>query len=209
MKMMIKVMSIFGTRPEAIKMAPVIKELKRYPKKIKSIVCVSAQHRHMLDQVLNLFKIKPKYDLNIMTDGQTLFDVSKRVFHGLEEILEKEKPNIILVQGDTTTVFISAVSSFYHKISIGHVEAGLRSKNKYSPYPEEVNRRLTTVLTDLHFAPTKTARDNLLKESIPLKGIYVTGNTVIDALFMTVKDKYKFKEKPLKKTLKNHIKKIS
>ena len=186
----IKVMSIFGTRPEAIKMAPLIKELETR-KEIESIVCVTAQHREMLDQVLNTFSIKPDYDLNIMKKGQTLSEITARVLRGIEEVLEKEKPNIVLVHGDTTTTFASALAAFYQQISIGHVEAGLRTYNKYSPFPEEMNRQMVDCLTDMYFAPTNLSKENLIKEGIPSEKIYITGNTVIDAMSKTVDRNYK------------------
>ena len=186
----IKVMSIFGTRPEAIKMAPLIKELETR-KEIESIVCVTAQHREMLDQVLNTFSIKPDYDLNIMKKGQTLSEITAKVLRGIEEVLEKEKPNIVLVHGDTTTTFASALAAFYQQISIGHVEAGLRTYNKYSPFPEEMNRQMVDCLTDMYFAPTNLSKENLIIEGIPAEKIYITGNTVIDAMSKTVDRNYK------------------
>ena len=186
----IKVMSIFGTRPEAIKMAPLIKELETR-EEIVSIVCVTAQHREMLDQVLNTFSIKPDYDLNIMKKGQTLSEITARVLRGIEEVLEKEKPNIVLVHGDTTTTFASALAAFYQQISIGHVEAGLRTYNKYSPFPEEMNRQMVDCLTDMYFAPTNLSKENLVKEGISPEKIYITGNTVIDAMSKTVDSNYK------------------
>jgi len=170
-----KIMLIFGTRPEAIKLAPIIQRLKAEGSKFKPIVCVTAQHREMLDQVLNLFKIEPDYDLNLMTDNQDLFDVTVKALNGLKEILKKEKPDIALVQGDTTTSFVASLAAFYLKIPVGHVEAGLRTYNKYSPFPEEKNRRLTGVLADYHFAPTEWAKNNLLKENVPKDRIWVTG----------------------------------
>ena len=181
-----KIMLIFGTRPEAIKLAPIIQRLKAEGSKFKPVVCVTAQHREMLDQVLNLFEIEPDYDLNIMTDNQDLFDVTVKALNGLKEILKKEKPDIALVQGDTTTSFVASVAAFYLKIPVGHVEAGLRTYNKYSPFPEEKNRHLTGVLADYHFAPTEWAKNNLLKENAPEDRIWVTGNTVIDALLWVV-----------------------
>ena len=181
-----KIMLIFGTRPEAIKLAPIIQRLKAEGSKFKPIVCVTAQHREMLDQVLNLFEIEPDYDLNIMIDNQDLFDVTVKALNGLKEILKKEKPDIALVQGDTTTSFVASLAAFYLKIPIGHVEAGLRTYNKYSPFPEEKNRHLTGVLADYHFAPTEWAKNNLLKENVPKDRIWVTGNTVIDALMEVV-----------------------
>lgn len=186
---MIKVMTIFGTRPEAIKMAPLVKELENR-KEIESIVCVTAQHREMLDQVLNIFDIKPDYDLNIMKQGQTLSEITSRVLLGLEDVIKKEKPNIILVHGDTTTTFAGALAAFYNQIDIGHVEAGLRTWNKYSPFPEEMNRQMVDRLTDMFFAPTDVSKNNLLNEGIDENKIYVTGNTAIDAMKTTVKDEY-------------------
>lgn len=189
----IKVLSIFGTRPEAIKMAPLVKELERRDS-IESIVCVTAQHREMLDQVLNIFDIKPQYDLNIMQQGQTLSQITTRALNGLEEIINKEKPSIVLVHGDTTTTFVAALAAFYCQVNIGHVEAGLRTYDKYAPYPEEMNRQMTDRLTDMYFAPTNISRDNLLKENIADDKIYVTGNTVIDAMTTTVNDDYSHPE---------------
>jgi len=193
----IKVMTIFGTRPEAIKMAPVVLELAKYPDLIVPVVAVTAQHREMLDQVLSLFKISPDYDLDIMAKGQTLFDITCRAMNGLNEVLNKEKPNLVLVHGDTTTTFAGSLAAFYHQIPVGHVEAGLRTHNKYSPFPEEMNRKLTGALSDIHFAPTVGARDNLLAEGIDPTAVFVTGNTVIDALIATVEDNYCFSEPSL------------
>ncbi|MBE0069735.1 non-hydrolyzing UDP-N-acetylglucosamine 2-epimerase, partial [Thermoanaerobacterium thermosaccharolyticum] len=190
---MLKVMPIFGTRPEAIKMAPLVKELES-ASDIETVVCVTAQHRDMLDQVLRLFNIDPKYDLDVMKKNQSLSAITSSVLKGLDEVLEKEKPDLILVHGDTTTTFVSALSAFYKKIKVGHVEAGLRSHDKWFPYPEEINRKLTGVLADLHFAPTQTAKDNLLREGVCDKDIFVTGNTVIDAMKYTVKDNYVFRD---------------
>ena len=184
---MIKVMTIFGTRPEAIKMAPLIKELEKR-EETECIVCVTAQHREMLDQVLTTFDIKPEYDLNIMKQGQTLGDITTRSLIALEEIIEHEKPNIVLVHGDTTTTFVGALAAFYKQVDIGHVEAGLRTYEKYSPYPEEMNRQMVSCLADMKFAPTKLSEENLLKEG--RKNIYVTGNTAIDAMATTVKEDY-------------------
>ena len=163
---MLKVMTVFGTRPEAIKMAPVVLELTKYPDLIQPIVAVTAQHREMLDQVLHLFDIKPDYDLDIMAQGQTLFDITCKAMQGLNRVLSESKPDIVLVHGDTTTTFAGALAAFYHQTEIGHVEAGLRTHNKYSPYPEEMNRKLTGSLTDMHFAPTATASNNLRQENI-------------------------------------------
>lgn len=192
---MFKVMTIFGTRPEAIKMAPVVLELKKYPDEIQTLVTVTAQHREMLDQVLNLFEIKPDFDLNIMSQRQTLFDITTRAMNGLDEIFSKTKPDLVLVHGDTTTTLAGSLAAYYHQIPVGHVEAGLRTFNKYSPFPEEMNRRLTDAITDLNFAPTETSKQNLLREGTPSEKIFVTGNTVIDALHMVVQKKFSFDEK--------------
>ena len=186
---MIKVMTIFGTRPEAIKMAPLIKELEER-KEIESVVCVTAQHREMLDQVLTIFDIKPDYDLNIMKQGQTLSEITSRVLLGLEEVIKKENPNIILVHGDTTTTFAGALAAFYNGVDIGHVEAGLRTWDKYSPFPEEMNRQMVDRMTDMYFAPTSVSKNNLIDEGIADEKIYVTGNTAIDAMSTTVKKDY-------------------
>ncbi|MDN6543545.1 MAG: UDP-N-acetylglucosamine 2-epimerase (non-hydrolyzing) [Lentilactobacillus parabuchneri] len=186
----IKVMSIFGTRPEAIKMAPIILLMQQHLNQFQPITVVTAQHREMLDQVLEVFHINPDYDLNIMKQGQTLSDITTRVITELDPIIETANPDIILVHGDTTTTFAASISAFYHQIKVGHVEAGLRTWNKLSPYPEEMNRQLTDVLADLYFAPTQLSRDNLLKENYPDKNIYVTGNTAIDALKQTVTADY-------------------
>lgn len=188
---MLKVLAVFGTRPEAIKMAPLVLELKK-TEGIKCLVAVTAQHREMLDQVLELFQIKPDYDLNIMKAGQTLFDITNRALAGLQDVLEQARPDLVLVHGDTTTTFTASLAAFYKQVPVGHVEAGLRTNNKYSPYPEEMNRRLTGVLADLHFAPTAAARENLLKEGINPGDIFVTGNTVIDALKAVVREEYYF-----------------
>lgn len=203
---MLKVMTIFGTRPEAVKLAPVIKKLEEYKEDFESIICVTAQHRQMLDQVLELFDIKPHYDLNIMKPNQSLFELTSNVLLNIQPILEKEKPDIILVQGDTTTVFVASLAAFYLKIKIGHVEAGLRTFNKYSPFPEEINRKITTCMADLHFAPTQTSKDNLLKENTEEKDIFITGNTVIDALFLTIE---KLKNDELNNTFSEKVKGIS
>ena len=189
MKSKIKVMSIFGTRPEAIKMAPLVKELERR-EEVESIVCVTAQHREMLDQVLDTFKIKPDYDLNIMKQGQTLGDVTTRALNGLEDVIKKSKPDIVLVHGDTTTTFAGALAAFYNQVAIGHVEAGLRTNDKYSPFPEEMNRQMVDCLTDMYFAPTEISKENLLKENKDESKIYVTGNTAIDAMSTTVDNNY-------------------
>jgi UDP-N-acetylglucosamine 2-epimerase (non-hydrolysing) len=176
------VMIIFGTRPEAIKMAPVIAELSRHPDKFRTTVCVTAQHRQMLDQVLALFKIRPDYDLDIMQAGQTLSQLTARVLIALDPVLSEDKPDWVLVQGDTTTTMAASLAAFYKEIRIGHIEAGLRTDNKYAPFPEEINRRITTVMADYHFAPTSRARQALLNEGIKDSSIIVTGNTAIDAL---------------------------
>ena len=186
---MIKVMKIFGTRPEAIKMAPLVKELEKR-KEIESIVCVTAQHREMLDQVLEVFDIKPDYDLNIMKQGQTLSEITSRVLMGLEDVMKKEKPNIVLVHGDTTTTFAGALAAFYNQVDIGHVEAGLRTWNKYSPFPAAMNRQMVDRMTDLYFAPKEVSKNNLLMENIDESKIYVNGNTDIDAMKTTVMDNY-------------------
>lgn len=191
-----KVMTIFGTRPEAIKMAPVIQELRRHLE-IETKVCVTAQHREMLDQVMDLFHLKADYDLNIMAQGQTLYDITGRVLRGLQEVFAKERPDCVLVHGDTTTTFTAALAAFYAQIPVGHVEAGLRTGNLLSPFPEEANRQLTGVLARYHFAPTETARANLLRENKKGENIYVVGNTVIDALLATVKKDYTFEDKEI------------
>lgn len=180
------VMSIFGTRPEAIKMAPVIKLLESRPEQFRSLVCVTAQHRQMLDQVLNLFTIRPDYDLDIMKPGQDLFDVTCNVLQGLKSVFQSVRPDMVLVHGDTTTTMAASLAAYYCRIPVGHVEAGLRTHDKFAPFPEEINRTLTGSLADLHFAPTEAARQNLLREGVADKSIFVTGNTVVDALLMAV-----------------------
>lgn len=185
-----KVMTIFGTRPEAIKMAPLVLELEKHTEDIESIVTVTAQHRQMLDQVLDTFGIKPDFDLNIMKDRQTLIDVTTRGLEGLDAVMKEAKPDIVLVHGDTTTTFIASLAAFYNQIAVGHVEAGLRTFNKYSPYPEEMNRQLTGVMADLHFSPTEVSAENLRRENKPEDRIVVTGNTAIDALKTTVREEY-------------------
>lgn len=186
----IKVMTIFGTRPEAIKMAPLVLELERHPDDIESIVTVTAQHRQMLDQVLEIFKIKPDYDLNVMQDRQTLKDITIRALDGLDNIMKEVKPDIVLVHGDTTTTFVASLAALYNQIGVGHVEAGLRTGNKYSPYPEEMNRQMAGVIADLHFAPTSQSYDNLVRENKDKQSIFITGNTAIDALGTTVMEGY-------------------
>ncbi len=187
----IKVMTVFGTRPEAIKMAPLALEMKKYPQ-IDPVVCVTAQHREMLDQVLEIFQIRPEYDLDIMKERQTLIGITTRVLEGLDQVMREAKPDIVLVHGDTSTTFVGALAAFYNQIKVGHVEAGLRTYDKYSPFPEEMNRCLTGRIADLHFSPTVQNRENLLREGIPAENIYITGNTVIDALKTTVREDYVF-----------------
>jgi len=187
----LKVMTIFGTRPDAVKMAPLVKELEKCDK-IDSVVCVTAQHREMLDQVLKIFEITPKHDLNIMQSRQTLTEITTRALEGLEKVMEQEKPDIVLVHGDTTTCFVGSLAAFYKQIAVGHVEAGLRTFDKYSPYPEEMNRKLTGAMADIHLSPTETNKANLLSEGVKEDAIYVTGNTVNDALKTTVKENYTF-----------------
>ncbi len=199
----LKVMTVFGTRPEAIKMCPLVLEMKKYPDLIEPLVAVTAQHREMLDQVLELFQIKPDYDLNIMTSGQTLYDVTTRALMGLKEVMEEAKPDIVLVHGDTTTTFAGALAAFYAQIPVGHVEAGLRTGNKYSPYPEEMNRKLTGAIADMHFAPTAISKQNLLKENVNSDNILVTGNTVIDALQATVQKDYVFEDAEFNKVFES------
>lgn len=192
---MVKVLSVFGTRPEAIKMCPLVKELEAH-NKVDSKICITAQHRQMLDQVLEVFGVIPDYDLNVMSDCQTLFDITAKVICGLRDVVEDCKPDIVLVHGDTTTSFAAALAAFYCKVPVGHVEAGLRTYDKYSPFPEEMNRTLTGDISELHFSPTEQNRENLLKENIS-RNIYVTGNTVIDAFKTTVKENYRFKNETL------------
>jgi UDP-N-acetylglucosamine 2-epimerase (non-hydrolysing) len=186
----LKVMTVFGTRPEAIKMAPLVHELNRHEDQIESIVCVTAQHRQMLDQVLDIFDIRPDIDLNIMKDRQTLVQITTRALDELDGVMKEVKPDIVLVHGDTTTTFVASLAAFYNQVAIGHVEAGLRTWDKYSPFPEEMNRQLTGVMADLHFAPTEGAAENLRRENKPEEAIYITGNTAIDALKTTVRSDY-------------------
>lgn len=181
-----KVMLVFGTRPEAIKMAPLVKEFQKYPEQFQTIVCVTGQHREMLDQVLRIFDIEPDYDLNIMKQGQDLYDVTTRVLTGTRDVLKEVKPDLVLVHGDTTTSMAAALAAFYQQIPVGHVEAGLRTRNIYSPWPEEMNRQVTGRIATYHFAPTPLSRQNLLDEGVRDEKIIVTGNTVIDALYMVV-----------------------
>ena len=197
-----KVMLVFGTRPEAIKMAPLVKEFEKYPNDFQTLVCVTGQHREMLDQVLNLFEIKPHYDLNIMKQGQDLYDVTARVLVGMRDVLKEAQPDVVLVHGDTTTSTAAALAAFYQQIPVGHVEAGLRTHNIYSPWPEEMNRLITGRIATYHFSPTQLSRQNLLKENVSDDSIIVTGNSVIDALYWVV-DKIKNDE-----ALNNELKEI-
>ena len=194
----VKIAIIFGTRPETIKMFPVISEIKKYSHLIDCRIIVSGQHREMLDQMLEIFQINSDYDLNIMEQGQSLSNITKNSLLGIEKILKKERPSMVLVQGDTTTTFAGALAAFYQKIKIGHIEAGLRTNNKYYPFPEEINRHLTSVLVDLHFAPTKQSSKNLLSEGVKREDIFICGNTVIDSLFLMIKENYVFREPLLK-----------
>lgn len=198
------IMLVFGTRPEAIKMAPLVKEFQKYPAEFKTIVCVTGQHREMLDQVLRIFEIVPDYDLNIMRQGQDLYDVTARVLTGMRDVLKETNPDVVLVHGDTTTSTAAALAAFYQQIPVGHVEAGLRTHNIYSPWPEEMNRQITSRIATYHFAPTSLSKKNLLVESVQEEHIYVTGNTVIDALYMVV-DKIK-KDKELDDELEKLLK---
>lgn len=195
----IKVMTVFGTRPEAIKMAPLVKELEKHSDIIDSIVCVTAQHRQMLDQVLEIFHITPDFDLNIMKQRQTLVEIVGHSLEGLDRVMKEAKPDVVLVHGDTSTTFVGSLAAFYNQIAVGHVEAGLRTYDKYAPFPEEINRRLTGVIADMHFAPTERNRQNLLREGVSDADIFVTGNTVIDALKTTVREDYTFKDPTLAK----------
>ena len=199
-----KIMLVFGTRPEAIKMAPLVKEFQKFPNQFETIVCVTGQHREMLDQVLNLFKIKPEYDLNIMQHGQDLYEITSRVLIGMRDILKEAAPDVVLVHGDTSTSTATALAAFYQQVPVGHVEAGLRTHNIYSPWPEEINRQLTGRLASHHFSPTVLSKQNLLREGVSEDKIVVTGNTVIDALYMVI-DKIKA-DKNLSLELLNDIK---
>jgi len=192
-----KIMTVFGTRPEAIKMAPLVKKLNEDPE-IESVLCVTAQHRQMLDQVLDLFELTPDYDLNIMKPNQTISMITANVLTGLEPVLQKEKPDMVLVHGDTSTTFVTALACFYQQIPVGHVEAGLRTYDNYSPFPEEINRVLTGHIAELHFAPTERNRQNLLAERISDDNIVITGNTVIDALLQVADKPYEFEDETLK-----------
>lgn len=189
-----KIMLVFGTRPEAIKMAPLVKEFQKYSVEFQTIVCVTGQHREMLDQVLRIFEIQPDYDLNIMKQGQDLYDVTARVLTGMRDVLKKVQPDIVLVHGDTTTSTATALAAFYQQIPVGHIEAGLRTHNIYSPWPEEINRQITGRIATYNFAPTPLSKQNLLQENIKDASIYITGNTVIDALYMVVDKIRKDKE---------------
>lgn len=205
-----KVMLVFGTRPEAIKMAPLVKEFQKNTEQFETIVCVTAQHREMLDQVLDLFEIKPDYDLNLMKQGQDLYDVTSRVLLGMRDVLTEVKPDLVLVHGDTTTSTASALAAFYQQIPVGHVEAGLRTHNLYSPWPEEANRQMTGRLATYHFSPTETSKQNLLAEGIKEENIFVTGNTVIDALYMVldqIKERSDLKEQVESKLLVSGLRK--
>ena len=188
-----KVMLVFGTRPEAIKMCPLVNELKTR-KSIKTVVCVTGQHRQMLDQVLDVFGVVPDYDLSIMKDKQTLFDITTGILNGIGEVLDDAKPDVVLVHGDTSTTFVTALACFYKQIPVGHVEAGLRTYNIYSPYPEEFNRQAVSIISQYNFAPTELSRDNLIKEGKAEDSIFVTGNTAIDALKTTVREDYSHPE---------------
>src|SRR5690625_2624593 len=190
MNKLIKVMTIFGTRPEAIKMAPLVRELQKRSDEFEAIVTVTAQHREMLDQVLEVFDITPDYDLDIMKPKQTLAQITTRALEGLDSVMKETKPDIVLVHGDTSTTFAASLAGYYNQIAVGHVEAGLRTWNKYSPFPEEMNRQLTGVIADVHLLPTEKSKQNLINENKPEKHIYVTGNTAIDALKTTVSDTY-------------------
>lgn len=202
-KMPKRVLVVFGTRPEAIKMAPVIQALRSSPDLFRVTVAVTAQHREMLDQVLSLFDVIPDYDLDIMQEGQTLFEVTTRSLVGLERVLKEIRPDIVLVQGDTTTTFVAALGAFYFQIPVGHVEAGLRTGDRYAPFPEEINRHLTGVLAEIHFAPTARARAALLREGVDPESVYVTGNTVIDALHQVVRADYAFREPAVAEAVKS------
>jgi UDP-N-acetylglucosamine 2-epimerase (non-hydrolysing) len=202
-----KIAVVFGTRPDTIKMAPIILELQKYPEQFEVVTIATAQHRQMLDQVLVVFNIKSSYDLDIMAPKQTLASLTAKIITGLDEIFAKEKPDMVLVQGDTSTTCIGSLAAFYHQIPVGHIEAGLRTNDKANPFPEEINRRITGVISDLHFAPTETAKHSLLKENVNPSTIFVTGNTVVDALEYTVRENYKFAV-PVLDTIVNKGKKI-
>ena len=201
-----KIAVIFGTRPDTIKMAPIILELKKYPAYFDVLTIATAQHRQMLDQVLDVFKIKPDYDLDIMAPKQTLASLTAKIITGLDEVLAKENPDMVLVQGDTSTTCIGSLAAFYRQIPVGHIEAGLRTEDKANPFPEEINRRITGCITDLHFAPTQTAKNSLLKENVDPKTIFVTGNTVVDALEYSVRENYEFTIPVLNEVVKQNKK---
>ena len=198
-----KVLTVCGTRPDTIKMAPIINELKKYPREVELIEVVTGQHKEMLDQVVKAFALTPMYNLNIMSSKQTLSSITAKILTGLEEIIQKHEPNVIIAQGDTSTTFAASLSAFYHKIPFAHIEAGLRTNNKYDPFPEEMNRRITSLLADVHFAPTEINRDNLLKEGVDPSSIFITGNTVIDALLYIAGQDYKFEDEKLNDFIKN------
>lgn len=196
-----KVLAVCGTRPDALKMAPVIIELRKHPDEVKLFLAVTGQHREMLKQVLDTFELEPDYNLDIMLERQSLCQITTRALEGLDKVFNDVSPNMVLAQGDTTTTFIAALTSFYHKVPFGHIEAGLRTENKFDPFPEEMNRRLTSVLADLHFAPTERARNNLIAEGVPDRAIYVTGNTIIDALLMIAGQDYTFEDERLERAV--------
>ncbi len=198
-----KVLTVCGTRPDTIKMAPIINELKKYPDKVELIEVVTGQHKEMLEQVVKAFALTPMYNLNIMSSKQTLSSITAKILTGLEEIIQKHEPNLIIAQGDTSTTFAASLSAFYHKIPFAHIEAGLRTNNKYDPFPEEMNRRITSLLADVHFAPTEINRDNLLKEGVDPSSIFITGNTVIDALLYIAGQDYTFEDEKLNDFVKN------
>jgi UDP-N-acetylglucosamine 2-epimerase len=204
----LQVMTVFGTRPDAVKMAPVVLELQRYEPHLRVTVVVTGQHREMLDQVLQVFRITPHHDLNIMQHGQTLTQITVRVLEGLDALLREQKPHVLLAQGDTTTTFVAALAAFYHQVAFGHVEAGLRTYHKYNPFPEEMNRRLAGVLADFHFAPTPKARENLLQEGVKPDSIWVTGNTGIDALLMVAEQPYPVTDPLLQQAMESPLRTI-
>lgn len=199
---MFRVLTVCGTRPDTIKMAPIINELKKYPEKCELIEVVTGQHKEMLEQVIKVFDLKPMYNLNIMAQKQTLTSITTKILTGLEELIIKHQPNLIIAQGDTSTTFAASLAAFYHKIPFAHIEAGLRTNDKYDPFPEEMNRRMTGLLAELHFAPTEMSRDNLLKEHVNPEDIFITGNTVIDALLYIAGQDYKFEDEKLNELIK-------
>jgi UDP-N-acetylglucosamine 2-epimerase (non-hydrolysing) len=192
-----KVLFVFGTRPEAIKMAPIIEAMAREPELFETRICVTAQHREMLDHVLDIFNIQPDYDLDLMSEEQALSSLTARIFNALDPIVSKENPNWLLVQGDTTTTMVASLVAYYHQVKVGHVEAGLRTHDKFQPFPEEINRRIAGTVADIHFAPTETAQENLIREGINERSVFVTGNTTIDALFQILQRRYDFRNGPL------------